>query len=668
MSDRIDVQVLLNSVDITDKVDLRANPVQITSALNEELDTLNLVVKDGDALAITGWQDIQVKNGTEIIFGGHVLMSNRAGGADAAKNDYEIGASDYGAYLDKVFVQDEFIEKTDAEIIAEIFAGSTDLAAYDGTTYVKTIRTIPRVVFNRISVRNVLNWLVQQSGGYWYPDYEKKVHYFGAAEFSAPFDVTNDPASTTKKTVENVQIDVDAAGVVNLVEVIGGMALQGDETFKFTQAGVREILQLNKRLAPWNNAAKIVVRRNDGGATTNLLVNPSFEVNITDGWTQAQAGAGAAWAQDSAKYNKGAKSVKITAGTQAAYLRGASITLDPGEPLSVQAMAWTAALGMASVVIYDVTGAVVLAETVNRETSKWELLTATYLNNSAASMTVRIELWNKATDSATITYFDGAQAELLSWPSAYCDGSLGTGYAWSGTANNSTSTRVNMPVWTTLTVKTGNRDTLGARNEVLYYDTDARLEQETYWPTLDNAIEVDGQEELPVRAVARNYASHTHYGKWFKTVITDPSIIDSTVARMRAATELVKNAYETESISYDVRTPGLRAGQTQHVYLPHRGINDYYLIRSVSTSIGVGGYAVSTVSLGAADASLVGLLLALKRAQSGVTDLAADEKLDSILDFYDSLTVEDDGATATGTSGPYSYDVAEWDYCKYADE
>ena len=55
-----------------------------------------------------------------------------------------------------------------------------------------------------------------------------------------------------------------------------------------------------------------------------------------------------------------------------------------------------------------------------------------------------------------------------------------------------------MAVWTTLTVKTGNSDTLSARNEVLYFESEGRLEQETFWPTLANGIEVDGRIETPV--------------------------------------------------------------------------------------------------------------------------------------------------------------------------
>ena len=665
MAESIDFKVKLNAGDITDHIDLGASPLPvITSALNEQLDTLTIKVKDGDALGIHDWQDIQVLDGTEPVFGGYVLTPDRVPGADLTKNDYPIGASDYGAYFEKVFIQEEFIDKTDAEIIAFIFANYADLADFDGTTYVTAIQSIPRVVFNRRSVREVLNWLVNQSGGYWYPDYEKKLHYFGATEFRAPFDITNDPTDTTKKLAENVDVDVNGAGVVNVVEVIGGNALSGDKTFPFTRVGYSTDLLMNKRLAPWVDEPKIVVRRNDGGPTTNLLVNPSFETNITDGWTQSQEGSGAAWAQDSTKYNQGTKSLKITAGTGISKMLSANISLAPGEALSVQAMAFAATLGRASIVIYDVSNLVILTETISRKTSAWEKLTATYINETSAAMTVRVEPRNKATDSTLPVYFDAVQAEKLGWPSAYCDGSLGTGYAWSGTANNSTSTRVNMPVWRTLTVKTGNTDELEGRDEVLYYESEAKLEQETYWPTLSDAIEVDGQDEIPVRKVVRNYASYAHYGKWFKKVVFDTSIIDSEVARMRAATILAQDAYATESISFTVHEAGLRAGQTQNVYLPHRGVNGDYLIKSVKTTIGVGGYVSSVVELGAADAGLVSLLLQLKLATS-TANLSEDELMDQVLDFKDSFAVSDEGAVVTSSKEPYLYGTAHWGYARW---
>jgi len=668
MTDTIDLQVLLNTVNITDKVDLGKFPVTKLSAINEELDTLNLTIQNGDALGIKGWQEIVVKDGAEVIFGGYVLTPSRAAGANLAANSYAIGASDYGAYLEKVFIQALFIDKTDAEILAAIFSGTVELSGFDGATHVVAVRTIPRVLFNRKSVREILNWLCEQSGGHWYVDENKALHYWGEVEYLAPFDITHDPEDATKETVENVKVNVDAAGVVNVIEVVGGMALGGDETFKYTQPVRSGTLYLNKRFSPWDGESKIVVRRNEGGATTNLLVNPSFETNITDGWTQYQAGAGAVWAQDDTKYHQGVKSLKITAGNLLSMVRGANITLNPGEPLTGQAMSWCDTAAMASVAIYDVSGSVVLAETTNRKTSAWERLTVLYTNTSGAAMTVRVELRNNGTDSAKIVYFDAVQAEKLAYPSAYCDGTLGTGYSWSGTAHNSTSARVDMPVWVTLTVKIGNSSELAGRDEVLYFDSDGRLEQETYWPTLLNAIEIDGQEEKLVRAIVRNYASYAFYGKWLKGVIEDRSIVDSKVARMRGATELAKNAFESEAITYFVRKTGLKAGQTQNIHLPHRGLDGNFMIQRVTTTISAGGFVMNQVELGAADQSLVGLLLQMKRASGETFDYSEDEILDNILDFTDTVTVTESGATVTGDDGPYQYDVDKWDYSKYGAE
>ena len=670
MTDTVALQVLLDSVDVTGNVDLNEHVITVTSAINEELDTLDIQISDKNGTAVSGWQDIRVKDGDNKLFGGFTMTPVKSAATNLTKNKYLVGASDYGAYLKKVYYQGSFTAQTDKQIIAAVFAASPELADYDASSCVTAVRTIPSKTFNLIAVYDIIAWLATQSGARWYVDYDKKLHYFGAVQDIAPFAVNTDLTDAANAHAENVSVNVDATDVVNEIELIGGSSLGADLTYLFTKVGNGVDLYLDKKLSAWSTASKIVVRRNDGGATTNLVVNPSFETNITDGWTQTQAGTGAVWAQDTTKYNKGTKSLKITAGTAQSKAQAATtINLAPGEPLSVQAMTYCATAGMASIAIYDTVGLVALVEQVNRKTNAWEQLTATYINNTAAALTVRVELRNNAVDSATIAYFDGVQAEKLTWPSAYCDGSLGTGYAWTGTANNSTSTRVNMAVWTTLTVKTGNSDTLGARNEVLYYESEARLSQETYWPTQADAISIDGRIETPVHVVARNFASFQHYGKWMKTVITDTSITDPIVARIRCATELLQNAFETESISFDVRKPGLRAGQTLAVDLPVRGVSGNYLINRVTTTIGVGGHISSHVEVGDGTDTLVSLLMTLKSAQAiSDSDISADEILNRALDFTDEFGFEDLGVTVSGTKGPYLYDVGLADYSTYGAE
>jgi len=667
--DVIDFSVKLDGIEITNAINLDQGPITISDALNDEVDTLDLTLKEADSIDPHSWQEIEVidnDNPTKPLFGGFVLMPKQSeSAANRALNDYDVSASDYAIYLGKVYIQQRFSEVTDKEIIA-VLGGLAGLEEYDFESCVVAVRQYPSATFNLRSVKDVISWLAEQGGANWYVDASKCLHYFAQAEADAPFGITQDPLDTDNALCENLEINLDGSGVINEVELIGGNSLSGDRTDQFTPTIISTDLWLNKKYQAQSGESKIGVRRNDGGPTTNLLVNPSFEVNITDGWTQYQAGSGAAWAQDSAKYNQGAKSVKITAGTALSMLRSATITLAPGEPLSAQVMAYTDTLAMASLVIYDATNLVVLAETQNRKTNSWERLTATYVNSGAGSMSVRVELRNNGIDSAQVVYFDAAQAEKLTWPSAYCDGSLGTGYSWSGTANNSTSARVNLAVWRTLTVKTGNSDELEGRDEVLYYESEGRLSQETNWPLLANAVEVDGRIETPVHVTAKNFASYAHYGRWFKEVISDSSIIDPIVARIRCATELAQYAFETTAISFDVRRPGLRSGQTQHLKLPTRGLDGDYLIKRVTTTINSGGHLAAHIELGAVDSGLVGLLIALKnRTEITDSEILSDEILNRVLDFTDDFTIKDSGATVGESQGPYLYGEALYGYSTY---
>jgi hypothetical protein len=664
MSETVEsLQVLFDGADVTDKINLAEGPIQVVSALNEELDTATLALKDAGGLGIIGWEDVQILDGADKQFGGYAINPNMQPDTKLTKNRAVIGASDYGAYLGKVYIQAEYTDMSDKEMLAAVWAACPDLADYDFSSCVTAVRSIPRAVFNLRSVRDVITWLCEQSGAYWYVDYDKCLHYFGSAQSEAPFGVTNDPTDTANCLCENFSIDNDAGAVVNIVEVVGGKALSVNATFPATQIGYNTIIYLSRRYRAWEGASKIAVRRNDGGPTTNLIVNPSFETNITDGWTQYQAGTGGTWTQDATKFSVGTKSLKVKAGTAVTVLQGQAISLAPGETLTVQSRVWCGTAGKAAVVIWDIGNGVNRGECYNRKTSEWELVTAGYYNSTGTTLSVRVELYNNANDGTTVAYYDAVQAEKLAWPSAYCDGTLGTGYAWTGTAHNSTSTRVNMPVWTTLTVKTGNSDMLEGRDEVLYFDSDSHLEQETFWPTLTNGIEIDGREEKPVHVIVRNQTSYELYGKWLKAVITDTSIVDPRVAVIRASTELAQNALTRQTISFKVRRPGLRAGQNIAIHMPHRGVDGDYLINRVTSNIGIAGFVEADVEVGAIDADLVTLWMRLKRAsQISNADINDDQVINQILDALDKVYLNKGTVSVSESNGPYNWGSADWGY------
>jgi len=662
---QVNFAITLNGVDVTDHCDLNQEPPEIESALDEELDTMTLTLQEADAINPVEWQEIIVEDGGTKIFGGYVIDVEKKKGSNAADNDYTLGCSDYAILLDKVIVKKEYLDKTDKEIIADVFT-TAELSTFDGATYVEEISTLPKVRFNRMTAREVLDWICEHSGGHWYMDYEKKLHYFKSEEFSAAFDVSENPADSSKKTVENPSVTKSGAGVVNLVEVIGGNYLSPDRTDVFSAGGFSNSIRLLNRMSAPSTGTGIVVRRNDGGATTNLVVNPSFEVNITDGWTQFQSGSGAAWSQVAASGYKGTNVLKIVAGTALAGVTTTNVSLAVGESITASCLVKCATIGKAGVRIYNNALSTVLAFDLNRQANVIERVSATYTNTGTAAINVRLHLYNEGNDSTLEAFFDAAQLEKKSWPTAYCDGSLGDGYAWTGTANNSTSTRDEIPVWTTLSVQVGYIDELVSLDEVLYFYAERRLEQLKSWPGIAEAIEVDGRYEIPMRTRVRNQASHDYYGHWLEGIISAEDIVDKTIGQMRGKLELIKNAYANPMITYTALDPGLRAGQTQHVTLTSMGIDASYLIQRVTTNIGVAGFVRVAVELGAVDQNLVGLLLKLKRASVPVIEWDDNEVLDELLDSQEEVALAEGTPAVSDHTGDYEWDDGStWGFAKW---
>ncbi len=580
-------------------------------------------------------------------------------------------------YVDEVLAivyshAENFISETDG-YIDSLSAGFTlsDLSTwaypvFDITTYANTLQTFPRARFNRRTIREILDWLCTQTGGHWYVDYDKALHYGSSEMVDAPYDVTNDPTDLANRTIEDVRITRNGAGVVNLVDVVGGTKLSDDLYEYYTPAGYTKSVDLSHRYQAPSTLTKIQVKRNDGGPTTNLILNPSFEVNITDDWAQYQSGTGATWVWEANAGAFGARVLRINAGTAVAQVyRTSNIAVAPGEWLTVAVQAWCSLVGKARLQMRNVgAGYTAVATTQNALAMTWERISCSFQNTTNATINIRVDMFNLNADSATPVFFDGVQAEKKGWASAYCDGSLGTGYAWTGTAHNSASTRIDMPIWTTLTVLTGGIDTLTKSTDVLYYESTARLEQLGNWPGIANGVEIFGRHVVPMRARLRNQASYDHYGKWLQLVVNAPEIIDKAVGVMRGKAELAQNAFANIALRYITREPGLRAGQVQNVFLPARKISADYLIQRVTTTIGIGGYITAVVELGAVDQSLVGLLLALKRAstQEQTWNENESEVLDEVIDIAESISLTEGTPTVTASQGPYNWGSFNWDY------
>jgi hypothetical protein len=185
-------------------------------------------------------------------------------------------------------------------------------------------------------------------------------------------------------------------------------------------------------------------------ATTNLCPNPSFEVNVTDFWSTAMRCTktrvttdqvyGTACIEIVCNTNgesyvrsvTGASGIPVTAETQ--YAISGTIKVEPGSAQSAGfRVLWYNAAGT----FISVTYAIDLVAPGRGWTKASAVVTSPAL---AAFATLELYQGTVCV-SGDIAWFDGIQLEQKAYATSYCDGSLGYGYAWTGTAHNSTSTR-----------------------------------------------------------------------------------------------------------------------------------------------------------------------------------------------------------------------------------
>lgn len=100
-------------------------------------------------------------------------------------------------------------------------------------------------------------------------------------------------------------------------------------------------------------------------------------------------------------------------------------------------------------------------------------------------------------------------------------------------------------------------------------------------PLVSDTVQIIAQPYLPVIVQYKDNTSISTYGEYQHKII-DQSIKSNEGARQRAQQDILEWAQSALEGSYTTLTPGLHAGQTQHIDSAIRGINDDYLIKSIT--------------------------------------------------------------------------------------
>ncbi len=169
-------------------------------------------------------------------------------------------------------------------------------------------------------------------------------------------------------------------------------------------------------------------------AGENLVVNPSFGLSASD-WIPTSS-ASISRVVDSGVHGDSHGSCTAS-GLQAGCFTLFEATI--GLPYTVSA--WVNAPSGRSITIRleeNAGSKSWIATTTEVQDGEWRRMSAAGV---ATQTTMRLRVDVGADDSGFTFLLDGAQAEQGAWASSYIDGSRGEGYAWTGTAHASTSTR-----------------------------------------------------------------------------------------------------------------------------------------------------------------------------------------------------------------------------------
>lgn len=224
-------------------------------------------------------------------------------------------------------------------------------------------------------------------------------------------------------------------------------------------------------------------------ATTNLITNPSFEYDSgMTGWTTLGTWATNSRSSEQAKLGTYSNKLVNSSGSEA--FRYATFTATVATSTISIWVYRSVASGSVTLYLQEnfAPFGIIASTTATSTTGSWQRL----IVSGATTATSSYRLILGAATGNTL-YIDGGQAESKSYVTPYCDGSLGTGHSWSGTAHNSTSSRTAA----TLTYAySGNIDLTQGSISYWFY-----MPASNTTPCYDFGLRIDGNNYLNIRHI-----------------------------------------------------------------------------------------------------------------------------------------------------------------------
>lgn len=256
-------------------VDLTSSMVEsslvINSLITKRIDTCQLDIRDTTgSISVANWQEIIISNTGESTryFAGYITSVRHD--IDGITKVFRCKCQDYTVLLDRVIVNTSYSDKTGGFMLNDLF--TTYLPEIDAATYVNAGGvTFDKIVFNRVTLRAVVEQIAAENNWDWYVDYDKNLRVFPKETNLAPFGISTSPDNSTTYAAERLAYKKESLTIVNRVTVVGGYYLSADSTWdEIPASGTQKEILLPYVLEPEDGQTQIRIDHNTGndGAPT----------------------------------------------------------------------------------------------------------------------------------------------------------------------------------------------------------------------------------------------------------------------------------------------------------------------------------------------------------------------------------------------------------------
>jgi len=173
------------------------------------------VVDEANALSISEKQEVVIADGATTLFGGYVAEVQKWELGPGRR--FRVACQDYNIILRERLVDDlSNVTPMDDDTFIGVMFGLY-ASEIDSATYVDMIANIEFVRLQTMTLHEAMVKICQISGGRFYVDFDKNLHYFSEESVSAAFNLSDNPNFSTTYPYNDFRIVEDATTVVDRV-------------------------------------------------------------------------------------------------------------------------------------------------------------------------------------------------------------------------------------------------------------------------------------------------------------------------------------------------------------------------------------------------------------------------------------------------------------------